>query len=106
MDVDLPFGRWLKRRRVELRLTQAELARRVSYSIVTIRKIESEELRPSLQITERLAEQLGIAAEDRAAFVRFARGEGVSNERIGEITKSTLPDRWSSVPYGYRYPRP
>ena len=44
-------------------------------SKVAIRKIESEERRPSKQIAERLADVLGIAADDRKAFIRFARGD-------------------------------
>ena len=75
VDSDLSFGRWLKSRRVALRLTQAELAERIGYSTVTIRKIESDDLRPSRQIAEKVAQQLQLPPEDRADFIRFARGE-------------------------------
>src|SRR4028119_487825 len=69
------FGRWLKQRRKALELTQDDLARLVNCSEITIRKIEANERRPSKQIAELLADQLGIAPSERAAFLQFARGE-------------------------------
>ena len=69
------FGRWLSARRHLLDLTQDDLARRVSCSIVTIRKLEADERRPSKQIAERLANSLGIAETERAGFLAFARSE-------------------------------
>ena len=69
------FGRWLKRRRKALDLTQAALAHRIGYAPVTIQKIESDDLRPSRLIAEKLAEALEIPADDWTSFVRFARAE-------------------------------
>ena len=69
------FGDWLKRRRRALDLTQAELADQVGCSAAAIRKMEAEERRPSVQITERLAEIFAIPEQERANFLRFARGE-------------------------------
>src|SRR5687767_9105116 len=69
------FGTWLRRRRKALDLTQDGLADRVGCSIAMIRKIESEERRPSAQIIERLAETLNISEDERTAFLRFARGD-------------------------------
>ena len=46
------FGQWLRHRRRELDLTQDELARQIGCAPITIRKIESEELRPSKQLAE------------------------------------------------------
>ena len=40
-----------------------------------IRKIESEERRPSTQIAERLAEILKIPQHEHTRFLRFERGE-------------------------------
>src|SRR3989304_1908849 len=74
MSNDVPFGDWLRRRRKALDLTQAELARQVGCSAITLRKLEAEERRPSKQIAERLAEVLQVAPDHRAAFLRFARG--------------------------------
>ena len=69
------FGHWLKRKRKALDLTREQLAERAGYSAATIRKIEDEERRPSVQIAERLAEIFQIPSEERIAFLRFARGD-------------------------------
>jgi transcriptional regulator with XRE-family HTH domain len=69
------FGQRVRERRRELGLTQDELARRVGCAPVTLRKIEYDDLRPSVQIAERLAMALNIPLEERAAFVRLARVE-------------------------------
>jgi predicted ATPase/transcriptional regulator with XRE-family HTH domain len=74
-DSVVAFGTWLRRRRRALDLTQAELADRIGCTPITLRKIEAEERRPSEQLAERLAENLGIAPDQRRAFVRFARGD-------------------------------
>lgn len=79
MTDTLSFGRWLKRRRLELALTQAGLANQAGYSVVTIRKLESDDLRPSRELAERLAVHLDIPTDDRAAFVQFARGEAADS---------------------------
>jgi transcriptional regulator with XRE-family HTH domain len=50
------FGYWLRLKRKALDLTQEGLADRVGCSPAMIRKIESEERRPSAQIIERFAE--------------------------------------------------
>jgi predicted ATPase/transcriptional regulator with XRE-family HTH domain len=75
MGGELSFGQWLKRRRKALDLTQEELAQRVPCAVVTLQKIEAGKRRPSKQMAERLAEHLGIAADERPAFVRLARLE-------------------------------
>jgi WD40 repeat protein/transcriptional regulator with XRE-family HTH domain len=69
------FGVVVKERRKALGLTQAELARRVGCATVTIRRIEYDTLRPSVQIAERLALALSIAEAEQIAFVRLARTE-------------------------------
>ena len=69
------FGYWLRRRRKVFDLTQDGLADRVGCSVAMIRKIESEQRRPSAQIAERLAEIFNIAPNERTAFLRFARGD-------------------------------
>src|SRR5258706_372859 len=80
MDPNRSFRSWLKYRRRVLGLTQVELARRVGYVAVTIRKIEADELRPSVQAAEKLAAALAIAPTERAAFIRFARDEAHEQE--------------------------
>jgi predicted ATPase/transcriptional regulator with XRE-family HTH domain len=67
------FGIWLRRRRRELDLTQAELAQRVGCSEAAIRKIEADERKPSEQLTELLATELGIADVEKKTFIQFAR---------------------------------
>src|SRR5262249_16012384 len=69
------FGRWLRARRRALNLTQDDLARQVGCSVVTIRKLEADERRPSRQIAERLADGLMVAASQRAAVITLARSE-------------------------------
>ena len=54
-ETETSFGTWLRHQRRQLDLTQTELAARVGYSVVTIRKLERDELRPSKQLAERLA---------------------------------------------------
>lgn len=67
------FGYWLRRRRKALDLTQDALAQKVSCSQASIKKIEAEERRPSRGLAQRLAEQLAIPAQERAAFLQAAR---------------------------------
>ncbi|HWQ15784.1 MAG TPA: tetratricopeptide repeat protein [Roseiflexaceae bacterium] len=69
------FGAWVRRRRKALDLTQGDLARRVGCALSMVRKIEADERRPSRQIAELLAAQLGLGDHERALFVRVARGE-------------------------------
>jgi predicted ATPase/DNA-binding XRE family transcriptional regulator len=77
------FGHYLSARRHLVDLTQDELARRVGCSVVTIRKLEADERRPSKQIAERLANSLGILEAERAAFLTFARTE--ASDDIAEV---------------------
>ncbi|GAB4423854.1 MAG: hypothetical protein OHK0015_01910 [Chloroflexi bacterium OHK40] len=72
---DASFGRWLIRRRQSLHLQRTELAARIGCAVITLRKIEEDERRPSRQVAELLANQLAIPAEERETFVRAARGE-------------------------------
>ncbi len=83
------FGRMVRERRRALDLTQEELARRVGCAAVTIRKIEYDEIRPSVQIAERLAMALAIPLDDRAEFVRRARA--VRPERAQPPTPTPMP---------------
>jgi transcriptional regulator with XRE-family HTH domain len=75
MELEMSFGRWLRARRRTLDLTQDDLARQVGCSVVTIRKIEADERRPSRQIAERLVDCLQIAADQRPAIITLARAE-------------------------------
>lgn len=69
------FGEWLMRRRKALDQTREELARRVGCSVSGLRKIESNERRPSKQLAELLAVCLDVPPEARNAFIKAARGD-------------------------------
>jgi predicted ATPase/transcriptional regulator with XRE-family HTH domain len=99
-DDDLPqyFSEWLKHRRQELDLTQAQLAKRASCSVFAIRKIELGERRPSRQLAGLLAQALEIPSEERANFIKVARGE-LSLDRLSSLDHTTAPDsRPASTP--------
>ncbi len=71
---EVSFGKWLKRRRKAAGLTQEQLAEQISCSTSALRKMEAEERRPSEQTVEQLAEVFNIPIEERATFLKFARG--------------------------------
>ena len=98
MADEVLFGEWLKRRRRGQGLTQAELGRRTGYSGETIRKVEADELRPSYQMAQQLAAVLDIPPDDRARFIRFARGEGDPEEETLPSQTATLPRSLSHLP--------
>ena len=75
MEYEASFGQWLTLRRQTLRLTRGELAARAGCAVVTLRKIEGDERRPSRELAEQLARQLAIAAPEHETFIRVARGE-------------------------------
>lgn len=76
MSEQQAFGTWLKLRRKALDLTRESLADRVGCSAATIRKIEAEERRPSVQIAELFAAVFNIPPGERPAFIKYARGDG------------------------------
>lgn len=92
MDDPLTYGAWVRRRRRELDLTQAELARRVSCARTTIEKLEADARRPSKAMAERLADVLLLAPDARPAFVRGARS-GWMSEDPGLLTSPAAAER-------------
>lgn len=70
----ISFGEWLRLRRKAVVLSREELAARAGVAAVTLRKIEADERRPSPQVAELLAAHLALADDERALFVRAARG--------------------------------
>ncbi len=70
------FGEILRERRSLLGLTQAELAHRAGCASITVRKMEGDALRPSVQLAELLALALNIPEAEQLAFIRLARQEG------------------------------
>lgn len=98
MAINMSFGNWLRQRRRSLDLTQADLARQIGCSEITIRKIESDERTPSRQIAELLARFLGIPEREIAPFLSFARG------RQGEVTSHETPLSTSTPNTPITYP--
>jgi predicted ATPase/DNA-binding XRE family transcriptional regulator len=92
MEALTSFGAWLRLRRRALDLTQEELAARVGLSASAIRKIESDERRPSREVAELLADGLQVTGEERSAFLRAARGElSVSHSQTLATAIATPP---------------
>jgi len=71
------FGDWIRLQRQALDLTQQALAERVGCSLAAIRKIESDERRPSRQIAARLADVLDVPASQHDMFLEAARACGL-----------------------------
>jgi non-specific serine/threonine protein kinase len=69
------FGKWLRTQRRARDWTQDQLARAVGCAQVTIRKLEADELVPSKNLAEIIADKLNVPSEARAAFVKFARSD-------------------------------
>ena len=72
---EVSFGEWLRRQRSGRGLKQEQLAHQIGCATVTLRKIESEERRPSAQIIERLAEIFEVPKNERTNFLKYARGD-------------------------------
>lgn len=75
MELPASFGAWVRLLRKSADITQDELARRVGCSLSAIRKIETDQRRPSRQVALLLARALGIPAPREVEFIKVARGE-------------------------------
>lgn len=92
MSQELSFGGWLKQRRDQLGVTRDELAERVGFSSVLLRKLESGDRRPSGQIALLLADYFRIPSDERDAFVAFARtGRSESTSGAAAYSGSDTP---------------
>ncbi len=78
MEARDSFGYWVRRQRKSLDLTQEELAQRVGCALVTLRKIEADERRPSMQMAERLAQCLAVPTSEWPGFVAAAMGRATT----------------------------
>ncbi len=103
---DNSFGGWLKRRRITQGWTQEQVSLQVNCSLSTLRKIEADERRPSVQLAELFAEVFKIPVNEKPAFLKFARSEGVSNFglpdkespwRVSSPPRSNLPASATSL---------
>lgn len=97
MAHDYSFGAWIRKRRRALGLTQSALAERVGYSPAMIRKIESDERRPSTNAASLLAVALEIPPEQQDAFLKAARHER-SVDHLGSSALQEEPFPWEDVP--------
>lgn len=89
------FGYWIRRRRKALDLTQAELAEMVGCALPTIKKIESDERRPSIVMAQRLADCLEIPLSAKEIFIKVAR-RVYSPERFPPKNRPDLGKRTST----------
>ena len=97
---EVSFGEWLKRQRMGRGLTREQLAHQIGCAAITLRKIETEERRPSAQMAERLAEIFEISQNERANFLKYARGDWdyAPSERIGEMPWHTPSSPRTNLP--------
>lgn len=97
MDTIETFGFWVRRRRKSLDLTLEGLAKCVWCAVVTLRKIESNERRPSRQMAKRLAQCLLLSEEETSDFLAIASGERPISrlvpykDSLGKNSSSNLP---------------
>ncbi len=84
MEAEVSFGAWVSRQRKTLDLTRAQLARCAGCSVSGLRKIESDERRPSRQLAELLAECLHVPSDQRPTFLQVARGH-LRVERLAAV---------------------
>src|SRR5258707_15519574 len=65
---------------------------------MTLRKLDSEERRPSKQIADRLAEVLQVPPDERADFLRFARGDPFAAPAVPAANTNLTPGTASANP--------
>lgn len=75
MSNNREFGAWLRQLRTAQDLTQERLADAAGCAPETIRSFENGRRRPSRSIARRLAEVLGLPADEQERFIGLARGE-------------------------------
>ena len=103
METTDSFGYWVRRRRKALDLTQGQLAERVGCAVVTLRKIEADERRPSREMAERLASSLGLPAAECGWFIAMALGDQavgatvITSEPASAARPGSLPVPLTSI---------
>lgn len=75
MDENFSFGYWLRRQRLARDLRQVDLAHQLGIARITLRKIEADERRPSLQLLARLADYFALSDGERATLLAVARAD-------------------------------
>lgn len=76
MNTCSSFGIWLKQRRKALDLTQEELADKIGCAVITIRKLESNERRPSKLLLKRVVDELAVPGREKGYILNLARAGG------------------------------
>src|SRR5262245_48470555 len=89
VELESPFGAWIKRLRVPLDLTQERLADLVGCAVQTIRAFERGARRPSRAMAERLADVLKVDAAERARFLQVARTSGADHAVASHVSVAT-----------------
>ncbi len=74
MQEEISFGTWLRKQRRALDLSQKALADQVGCAEVTLRRIETDRLKPSKALANIILEKIGIPDADRPQWISFARG--------------------------------
>ena len=101
MESTSSFGYWIRRQRKALDLTQQTLADKVGCSVAAIKKIEGDERRPSRQIAQRIADILGVPANQREMFLEVARGvRSVDQLLLAHEPSGSTPIRYAPLPSG------
>lgn len=90
MTAPTTFGAWLKHRRQHLHLTQAALAALAHCAVITLKKVEAGERRPSAELAAALGPALRLPPHLQPTFMRVARGE-LNVERLPAPTVPAAP---------------
>ena len=75
MTENFSLGYWIKRQRRAHDMTQEQLARLAGVATVTLRKIEADDRRPSLQLVQRLADIFRLDEDERERLLHVARAD-------------------------------
>src|SRR5262245_61335848 len=74
MTETFSFGEWVRLRRKAQDMAQRELAAQAACAVATIKKIEADERRPSVELAHLLAKALRLPPDRHEVFVECARG--------------------------------
>ncbi|MBX3084915.1 MAG: tetratricopeptide repeat protein [Anaerolineae bacterium] len=99
------FGEWVSRRRKAYDMTQRDLAEQSACGLVMIKKIETDERRPSRELAALLSEALRIPLEWRERFIECARGIRPLDALMG-LTNDQLHSTSTTVPSTLRFSLP
>lgn len=92
MDATYSFGYYVRRRKA-LDMTQRELAEVAGCALVTLKKIETDQRRPSMEMAARLADCLAVPAAEREVFLAVARGQQPVDTLAPRPSPTLLPPR-------------